>query len=66
MNTKKNLLCFPEIFLEIQICLVIEICCVRLCGAMDCSLPGPPVQARILERDVVLSSTGSSRPRNQT
>ena len=41
-----------------------------LCKSMDCKLPGSTVhgilQARILEWVTMSSSTGSSRPRDQT
>ena len=44
--------------------------CPTLCDPMDCSPPGSSVhgilQARILERVVIPSSRGSSRPRDRT
>ena len=44
--------------------------CVRLCNSMDCSPPGSSVhgisQARTLEWFAMLSSRGSSQPRDQT
>ena len=54
-----------------------EMCCVlscfshvQLCSPMDCGPPGSSVhgilQARILERTAMLSSRGSSQPRDQT
>ena len=43
---------------------------VRLCGPMDCSLPGSSVpeifQARVLEWGTIAFSRGSSRPRDRT
>ena len=44
--------------------------CLTLCDPIDCSLPDSSVhgipQARILEWVAVLSSRGSSQPRDQT
>ena len=43
---------------------------VRLCGPMDCGLPGSSVpeifQARVLEWGAIAFSRGSSRPRDRT
>ena len=47
-----------------------SLACLTLCDPMDCSLPGSSVyeilQARILEWVAILSSRGSSQPRNRT
>ena len=44
--------------------------CLTLCGPMDCSPPGSPVrgvlQATVLERVAMPSSSGSSLPRDQS
>ena len=44
--------------------------CPTLCNPMDCIPPGSPIhgilQARILEWVAMLSSRGSSQPRDQT
>ena len=52
------------------VCLVAQ-SCPTICDPMDCSLPGSFVhggilQARILEWDAMLSSRGSSEPRDKT
>ena len=52
------------------VCEVASVMSDSFCDPMDCSLPGSSVcrilQARILEWVAMLSSRGSSRPRDQT
>ena len=53
------------------VCVLVTQLCLTLCGTMDYSLPGSSplsmgiLQARILEWDAMLSSRGSSQPRDQ-
>ena len=51
------------------VCSVVQLC-LTLCDPVGCSLPGSSVhrisQARILKWVIMLSSRGSSRPRDQT
>ena len=51
-------------------CLASQSFCATLCDPLDCSPPGSTVhgilQARTLECVTISSSTGASRPRNQT
>ena len=66
----------PERFpLEVCVCVCVGVCvcvqlCLTLCDPVGCSLPGSSVhrisQARILKWVIMLSSRGSSRPRDQT
>ena len=54
----------------IAVCVLVAQSCPSLCDPMDCSPPGSSVhgilQARILEWVAMLSSRGSSQPRDQT
>ena len=56
-------------FLPVEVKMLVAQSCLTLCDPMDCSPPGSSVhgtlQARILEWIAVLSSRGSSRPRDR-
>ena len=57
------------VYICYMLCLVTQ-SCPTCCDPMDCSLPGSSVhgipQARILEWIPMISSRGSSQPRDQT
>ena len=55
------------------VCVLLLLCvcvcapsCLTLCDPIDCSLPGPSAQARILEWVAIFYSRGSFQPRDQT